>query len=438
MLRRPPTAPGDPQRERGIPRRNALTARVGEVRSAAQERWLAAQPRLEPVSRVVRCVSPLGWMVLGASVGSWLLAALFGWTEFAFVAAALLALFLLACMFTIGRTRIDVGLRVHPTRVTAGDVAVAEVRVRNTGSGRLLPVPLELPCGDTSARFLVPGLRPGAEHDDVVMLPSQRRGIYPIGPITTLRGDPLGLIRRVLSWTGTVDFIVHPPTVFVDAFGTGVLRDLEGRTTNDTSLSDLAFQALREYVPGDDQRHIHWGATATRSSLSGSTSLMVRQFLDTRRTHAGIILDASRGAYADDGEFEVAVQVAASLAQRAVRDKVDLSQASGSLVLTYAKGHAAMDLYARVELGDQRIDLVAARLARCSPNMSTVIIVTGSRAAMDAVTQAAGVFSTRVNVVMMQVVPGAELARQRSVGRVLVTLGDLADLPRALAAGAPQ
>jgi uncharacterized protein (DUF58 family) len=119
----------------------------------------------------------------------------------------------------------------------------------------------------------------------------------------------------------------------------GVLRDLEGRTTNDTSLSDLAFQALREYVPGDDQRHIHWGATATRSSLSGSTSLMVRQFLDTRRTHAGIILDASRGAYADDGEFEVAVQVAASLAQRAVRDKVDLSQASGSLVLTYAKGH---------------------------------------------------------------------------------------------------
>jgi uncharacterized protein (DUF58 family) len=71
-------------------------------------------------------------MVLGASVGSWLLAALFGWTEFAFVAAALLALFLLACMFTIGRTRIDVGLRVHPTRVTAGDVAVAEVRVRNS------------------------------------------------------------------------------------------------------------------------------------------------------------------------------------------------------------------------------------------------------------------------------------------------------------------
>jgi hypothetical protein len=70
--------------------------------------------------------------------------------------------------------------------------------------------------------------------------------------------------------------------------------------------------------------------------------------------------------------------------------------------------------------------------------MSTVIIVTGSRAAMDAVTQAAGVFSTRVNVVMLRVVPGAELARQRSVGRVLVTLGDLADLPRALAAGAPQ
>ena len=38
-------------------------------------------------------------------------------------------------------------------------------------------------------------------------------------------------------------------------------------------MSDLAFHALREYVPGDDLRHVHWRSSAKADTLcrSGST-----------------------------------------------------------------------------------------------------------------------------------------------------------------------
>lgn len=435
MLPRRPTARAD-----SAPRPSRLAGAISRGAGAIDDvraRWEEAEPQLEPLPTIVRCVSPLGWAVLGGSAGCWLLAVLFGWAEAAYAAAFLLVLFALSCLLTIGRTEIDVSLRVHPSRVTSGDVAVAEVRVRNNGKSPLLPVPLELPCGDTSTRFLVPGLRSGQDHDDVVVLPTQRRGVYPIGPVTTLRGDPFGLVRRTLTWTDSTDFYVHPKTVFVDAFGTGVLRDLEGRTTNDVSLSDLAFHALREYVPGDDQRHIHWASTAKQSSTSGATAFMVRQFLDTRRTHVGVVLDCAETSYASEAEFESAVQVAASVARRAVSDKVDLSEACGPLLLTYTKGHHAIDLYSRARLGDERVDLVAARLVRRSPNMSTVVVIGGSRVSLDALGKAAAVFSSRVNVVMLQLRPGAELSRQQSSGRTLLTIGSLSDLAAALRAGAP-
>ena len=49
--------------------------------------------------------------------------------------------------------------------------------------------------------------------------------------------------------------------------------DLEGVPSDQLSMSDLAFHALREYVPGDDLRHVHWRSSAKADSCwSASTS----------------------------------------------------------------------------------------------------------------------------------------------------------------------
>ena len=58
-------------------------------------------------------------------------------------------------------------------------------------------------------------------------------------------------------------------------------------------MSDLAFHALREYVPGDDLRHVHWRSSARAGEL------LVRQYHDTRRNHATVVVDADPAAYPD-------------------------------------------------------------------------------------------------------------------------------------------
>ncbi len=378
-------------------------------------------------------VSPLGWGVLVAAVLSGLAGWSLGWIEFTYAAAALVTLFALACLLTIGRTRLEVRLRVHPTRVRAGDAAAAEVQVRNLGRFPLPPIPLELPTGDSATVLLMPMLSRGGVHDELVILPTEKRGVYPIGPATTLRGDPFGLVRRAVAWTPTIELFVHPRTVYVDPFTSGVLRDLEGQTTNDVSASDLAFHGLREYVPGDDRRHIHWLSTAKRSSSGGQADLMVRQFLDTRRTHVGLVVDCNETAYAVATDFEAALEAGASIAQRAVGDKVDLTLGTGPFVLRSPKGHTAMDVLARARLGGERVDLVAGTLTRLSPSMSTVVIVTGAAADLTSVHRAIASFPPGMRVLVLRFDAGSEIRRQRSSGAMLITFGDLGDLNKALA-----
>ena len=119
-------------------------------------------------------------------------------------------------------------------------------------------------------------------------------------------------MRREIVWSETAELRVHPRTVSISALSTGFIRDLEGFPTRDLTSSDIAFHALREYVPGDDRRYIHW-----RSSAKTGT-FMVRQFEESRRSRLMILLDLEPGAYTDDAEFELAVGAAASVGARAI------------------------------------------------------------------------------------------------------------------------
>ncbi len=114
-----------------------------------------------------------------------------------------------------------------------------------------------------------------------------------------------------------IELLVAPRVTDLPVFAGGLTNDLDGATSQQLSMSDLAFHALREYVPGDDLRHVHWRSSAKAGEL------LVRQFHETRRGHVTILLDPARSSYPRARDFELAVSVATSIALRAVRDDLD-------------------------------------------------------------------------------------------------------------------
>ena len=145
-----------------------------------------------------------------------------------------------------------------------------------------------------------------------------------VGPVRARRTDPLGLLRREATWGRPAELYVRPRMVTLDALGSGFLRDQEGAPLDEISLDDLAFHALREYVPGDDLRHVHWRSSARAGQL------LVRQYHQTRRNHVTVLLDDSRSAYDGEEDFELAVSVAASLVLRAALDQCELTFVCGA------------------------------------------------------------------------------------------------------------
>ena len=164
-------------------------------------------------------------------------------------------------------------------------------------------------------------------------MPTSRRGVIQVGPATTVQGDPSGLMRRTLTWTERTELFVHPRTVALERLGAGLLRDLEGATTEDISMSDLAFHALREYQPGDDRRYIHWRSSAKAGKL------LVRQFLDTRRSHVTVIVDPDPEQYRSgqgrtgQTDRDVERDVMAANAPTAIETDVETAISVGSSIM---------------------------------------------------------------------------------------------------------
>lgn len=378
--------------------------------------------------RLLHPVSPLGWAVLGAALvlggaGWWL-----GWVELTVVATALAAAVAVAMLLTLGRSTYAVDLDLSDNRVTVGQRAVGRLEVRNTSRRRLLPAQIELPVGRGAADFHLPSLGPGASHEDVFAIPTTRRAVVVVGPVRSVRGDPLGLLRRRVRWTDPVDLYVHPELVSLAGAASGVLRDLEGQATRVVSDSDMSFHALRDYVAGDDRRHIHWKTSARIGAL------MVRQFEDTRRTHTAIALSTSTDDYADADEFELAVAAAASIGVQALRDERDLTVLAGAGRLRTDSPPRLLDDCSALEAGPtgRGTDRLAQWVAREAADASVAILVTGSVPSSTALRLHARHVPAGIRTLVLACRVGepVEVATHSTLS--LAQMGSLQDLPRVL------
>ncbi len=331
----------------------------------------------ERVTRLSRVVRPAGWLILGLGLAATYAAVLAGWRELAVIAAACLLLLVLAAPFLVGRTQVEVDLRLEPDRVVAGESVAAGVIVANLAHGRLIPTTLEVPVGASVHRYAIASLAAGGRHEEAFTVRTEHRGVIAVGPATTRRGDPIGIFSRDMVWTPVREVLVRPPMVPLDSLGAGLLRDLEGVSTDALSQSDLAFHALREYVPGDDLRHIHWRSSAKVMASTGESALLVRQYLDTRRSHAAIVVDDLESSWADPEDFESAMSVAASIAVRAVLDDFEVSFVCGETASAGSDGHLALDAVCRAGHGRTGITAAARRAAQAAPDCSLLFLVGG-------------------------------------------------------------
>jgi uncharacterized protein (DUF58 family) len=248
-----------------------------------------------------RGVATLVVAVAAFGVGVWT-----GYPLLRALAGAALGAVTAAFVITTRRPRVVVTREVYPDRVQRGRPTFARLRVHNAGTRRQSGFTAGDRAGYSFHAVTVRTLPPGADAVYHYELPTDRRGRHQVGPLTLERIDPLGLGRARLTTGATTTLWVHPRVHPVRTLAAGHPRHHHEGSTTDASLhGSLDLLDVREYVVGDEVRHLHWKATAHTGRL------MVRDYVDPDQPRFTVLLDTRLAA---GPIFEHAVELAASLA----------------------------------------------------------------------------------------------------------------------------
>jgi uncharacterized protein (DUF58 family) len=144
---------------------------------------------------------------------------------------------------------------------------------------------------------------------------------------------PLGLGRHRARLPLPWDVVVYPPLVSV-RLRASVAEALRRRDVGSKQIRRLGegrlFESLREWVPGDDLRHIDWKSTAKRGKV------ITRQYEAERRQQVLLVLDTGRLMTADVASgvarLDFAVQAALELAYAAAQHDDNVG------IMTFADG----------------------------------------------------------------------------------------------------
>lgn len=260
-------------------------------------------------------LTPRGRALLAAGLTAFVLAALLDQQDIMRVGLLATALPLLAAA-SVARTRFRLASDrvVEPSRTPAGESATVTVRLENVAhlpTGLLMVEDTVPPALGPRPRFVVDRLPPLSVRSVTYTVHADRRGRYPLGPLSVRLTDPFGFCQLDRSFSGQRHLLVTPrveplPSVPLsgDWSGTGESR---ARSIAAAGEDDVA---VREYRHGDELRRVHWRATAR------SGALMVRREEQPWESRATLILDDRQVAHVGEslsGSFERAVGVTASV-----------------------------------------------------------------------------------------------------------------------------
>jgi uncharacterized protein (DUF58 family) len=243
-------------------------------------------------------------------------------------------------------------------RASVGEVFTENFEIRKTawpGFVWLEIVNMSNLPGATGSRLLTKiGSHQGRYYSARTLL--TRRGAFLLGPTTLTSGDPIGFFSAQREFPATNTLVVLPMTYPISTFPPppGFLPG--GKTIRIRSM-DLTPHAvgIREYIPSDPMKRIHWPSTAKRGRF------MVKEFEQDPQANIWLFLDADRmeRAYKEEqtpyveenfwqhrkiidlpcDTFEYGVSAAASLANFFLADRraVGLACAAGKVTIVPAE-----------------------------------------------------------------------------------------------------
>jgi uncharacterized protein (DUF58 family) len=184
--------------------------------------------------------------------------------------------------------------------------------------------------------------------------------------------DPFGVVHSLQVTTPDTSLTVHPRIEAVSS------RSISARSDQDMRLPQPVigqggneFYGLREYVTGDDLRHVHWRSTARIDDL------VIRQPENLWRARIVIAADLRTSKH-DSDSLEAVLSAVASLAMSALAGGLQVRVVTSTGVDTgYAVSHhhgpAILDLLAAAGTGPGEQLAEQLRMLR---DRDTLIIVT--------------------------------------------------------------
>jgi uncharacterized protein (DUF58 family) len=267
----------------------------------------------------------------------------------------------------------------------------------------------------------------------------KRRGLYKLGPTRLRTSDPLGIYTLTLHDCHASTILVTPPQLPLSQihFPTGGQTDNSNHIKHqllalNRQISDIG---VRDYLPGDSLRRIHWSSSAHRDAL------MVRQLEADTSEDLWILadLDASVQAGSElNSTLELVIVLAASLVTRALKGhhRVGLLLAGPGLIKIEPRSGPAQQWNALCALAAANAGQRSASdlLALYRPvRTGSLIVVTPSCDPHWVMSLGKSIYNRKTEVLLVNPAEFGRPSEQRRVSALLIKLGiPYINMPRGL------
>ncbi|MGW8527058.1 MULTISPECIES: DUF58 domain-containing protein [Nocardiopsidaceae] len=317
-----------------------------------------------------------GWLVAGAGLVLLTVGVVSQYQELALLGGVAVTA-VAAASLVVGRPAAVAVRRSLPSpRTSPGSALRVRLEMRNPGRRSVGVVePVRGHGGERPVRLPSLGARAAGGAEYRVL--AARRGVVSLGPLRVGRADPLGL-AAVYRESGGADRVwVHPRWERLRTVPVGRVADPEG-TADGAPAGAQTFHSLRDYVPGDDLRLVHWRSSARLDKL------VVREYIDTSQPRLHVIVDDRPTAGGEDRLDEVA-SAAASVLATGVQASLhcEVSLVSGRGRDSTGGLPPLLDLLAEARPAPDADLPQALRLARTRPSGDTAVLVSGALTTAD-------------------------------------------------------